>query len=83
MEGNSGSWQFLCDAWVYDAVQNEQDAVALIMRFLAGEIDADHLGVWYPVRLDYENPDALKRWKELGAGHEQFGASAILTFKHP
>ncbi len=80
MQGNFGSWQFICKAWIYDGVKHTEDGIALIDRFLAGEIEADHLGIWYPVRLDYENPDVLRHWQSLGATHEQYGESAILKF---
>ena len=80
MQGNFGAWQFICDAWIYDGVEQTEDGIALITRFLAGEIDAENLGIWYPVRLDYENPDVLKHWISMGATHEQYGESAILKF---
>ncbi len=83
MEGNFGSWQFVCDAWIYDSIDRVDVAKALIDDFLAGKLDVEHLGFWYPIVYDFRNPALLEHWKSLGATYEAYGESAILTFHLP
>lgn len=81
MAKKPGSWQFVCDPWIYDSVDSTERAMEIVNQFKNGELSVDEIGIWYNIAYDYADPAMLKKWKAMGADHEQYGETSILKFK--